>query len=95
MEECVLRRICGSKKEVVNERWRKLRNKERRNLYLSRSVVMIINFKVNHMAGTYITRDGDERFMQNASLKKKLKRRYHLGDTIFEGSIILKWIFNK
>jgi hypothetical protein len=71
----LLRRICESKKEVVKERWRKLRNKERRNLYLSRSVVMVIKFKVNHMAGTYITCDGDERFMQNVSLKKKQAKR--------------------
>jgi hypothetical protein len=50
-ENRVLRRIFGLKRDEVTEEWRKLHNKELRDLYSSPSIIRIIRSRRMRWAG--------------------------------------------
>jgi hypothetical protein len=50
-ENRVLRRICGPKRDEVTGEWRKLHNKELRDLYSSPSIIRIIESRRMNCAG--------------------------------------------
>jgi hypothetical protein len=60
IENRVLRRIFGLKRNEVTGGWRKLRNEELRNLYSSPSIIRIINSRRMRWAG-YVARMGEEK----------------------------------
>jgi hypothetical protein len=59
-ENRVLRRIFGLKKDEVTGEWRKLHNKELRNLYSSPSIIRIIKSRRMRWAG-HLARMGEKR----------------------------------
>jgi hypothetical protein len=56
----VLRRIFGPKRDEVTGEWRKLHNKELRNLYSSPSIIRIIKLRRMRLAG-HVARMGRRR----------------------------------
>jgi hypothetical protein len=60
LENRVLRRIFGSKRDEVMGEWRKLHNKELRDLYSSPSIVRIIKSRRLRWAG-HVARMGEKR----------------------------------
>jgi hypothetical protein len=59
-ENRVLRRIFGPKRDEVTGEWRKLHNKELRNLYSSSSMIRIINLRRMRWAG-HMARRGEKK----------------------------------
>jgi hypothetical protein len=59
-ENRVLRRIFGPKRDKVTGEWRKLHNKELRDLYSSSSIIRIIKSRRMRWAG-YVSRMGEKR----------------------------------
>jgi hypothetical protein len=59
-ENRVLRRIFGPKRDEVTEEWRKLHNKELRDLYSSPSIIRIIKSRRMRWAG-HVARIGEKR----------------------------------
>jgi hypothetical protein len=60
LENRVLRRIFGPRSDGVMGGWRKLHNEELRDLYLSRSIIVII--KLRRMIGTgHVARIGENK----------------------------------
>jgi hypothetical protein len=60
IENKVLRRIFGTKRDGVNAGWRKLHNEELHNLYSSPSIIRIIKSRWMRWAG-YVPRMGEKR----------------------------------
>jgi hypothetical protein len=58
-ENRVLRRIFGPKRDEVTGEWRKLHNKELRDLYSSSSIIRIIKLRRMRWAG-HVARIGDK-----------------------------------
>jgi hypothetical protein len=63
LENRVLRRIFGSRKEKVTGDWRKLHTEELHNLYPSPDIIRM--FKSRRMRWACSTRGGDEKYVQN------------------------------
>jgi hypothetical protein len=59
-ENRVLRRIFGPKRDEVTEEWRKLHNKELRDLHSSPSIIRIIKSRRMRWAG-HVSRMGEKR----------------------------------
>jgi hypothetical protein len=59
-ENRVLRRIFGPKRDEVTGEWRKLLNKELRDLYSSPNIIRIIKSRENVMGGPCSTNGGEE-----------------------------------
>jgi hypothetical protein len=59
-ENRVLRRVLGPKRDEVTGEWRKLHNKELRDLYSSPSIIRIIKFRWMRWAD-YVARMGEKR----------------------------------
>jgi hypothetical protein len=68
LENRVLRRIFGPKRDAVTGEWRKLHNQELHNLY-SPTIVRVIKWKNNEMAGA-CSSDGKERGVYRVLFEK-------------------------
>ena len=93
IENMVLRRIFGPKRDEITGEWRKLPNEELNDLYCSPNIVRVIKSRRIRWAGHV------------ACMGKKgaytgfwwgvLKERDRLGDTGVDGRIILRWMFRR
>jgi len=83
LENRVLRRIFGAKRDEVTGKWRKLYNEELNDLYSSPNTVRVIISTRMRWAG-HVARMGGN-----------LRERDHLGGLGVDGRIILRWILRK
>jgi hypothetical protein len=83
IENRLLRRIFGPKREEVLRGWRRLHNEELHNLYASPNIVKVIKSRRMRLAG-YVTHIGE---MRNAYyiLVENLKGRDHSEDLVWVG----------
>jgi hypothetical protein len=93
LENRVFRRIFGTKRDEVTGHWRKLHNKELRDLYSSPNIIRVIKSRrirwVSHVAHTRETGNAYK------ILVGKPEAKNHMEDLGIDGKIILKWIFRK
>ena len=92
IENRVLRRIFGPKRDEATGEWRKLHNEELNDLHSSHSIVRVIKSRRMRWAGQ-VARMGERRSVYRV-LVGKLERG-HLGDPGVGGRIILRWVFRK
>ena len=93
-ENRVLRRVFGPRRdEVTAGEWRKLRNKELRDLYSLPNIVRVVKSRRMRWAG-HVARMGEWRDVHRV-LMGKLRERDHWGDPDVDWRIILRWIFGK
>jgi hypothetical protein len=93
LENKVLRRVLGPKRDEVTGEWRKLHNEELNDLYSSPSIVRVIK-------SSRIWWSGHVAFMGNVKVYtgfrwENLRERNHFEDSGVYGRIILRWIFRK
>jgi hypothetical protein len=85
LENRVLRRIFGPKRDKVTKEWRKLHNEELEDLYCSPNIVRVIKSRIRwagHVARIVEVYSGF--WLGN------LRKRDHLGDPGIDGRIILR-----
>jgi hypothetical protein len=92
-ENKVLRRIFGSKRDVVTGEWKRLHNKELYALYSSPDIIRVIKSKRLGWAG-HVASTGERRGAYSV-LVGKPEGRNHLEDPGVDGRIILKRILEK
>jgi hypothetical protein len=93
LENRVLRRIFGPKRDEVTGEWRRLHNKKLYALYSSPNIIRVIKLRRLRWAGR-VARMGERRGAYRA-LVGKPEGRNHLEDPGVDGRIILKWIFER
>jgi len=89
LENKVLRRIFGPKREDVVGGWRRLHNEELHTLYSSRNVIRIVKSRRMKLAG-HVERMGGMRSTQ-IFWSENLKGRHHSKELGVDGRIILEW----
>jgi hypothetical protein len=93
LENRLLRRIFGPKRDEVTEEWRRLHNEELNDLYASPNIIWVI--KSRRMRWTrHVARMGEGRGAYRI-LVGRPEGRNHLEDPGVDGRIILKLIFKK
>ena len=92
LENRVLRRILGPKREEVTGEWRKLHNDELHDLYFLTKYCSGDQIEKNGMGWACSTRG---REVNTRFLWGNLRERDHLEDQGVDGRIILRWIFRK
>jgi hypothetical protein len=92
-ENRVLRRVFGPKRNEVTGEWRKLNNKELRDLYSLPNIVRVVKSRRMRWAG-HVVHMEEGRGVYRVLLGKPEGRR-PLGDPDVDGRIILRWIFRK
>jgi hypothetical protein len=93
LENRVLRRIFGPKRDVVTGEWRKLYNEELNDLYFSPDIARVI--KLRRMSWTWNVASMGIGEAYTGFCWGNLKERDHLKDQGLDGRIILRWIFRK
>jgi len=93
LENRVLRRIFGLKRDEVTGEWRKLHNEELSDLYCSSNIVRVIKSRIVRWAG-HVARMGEGRGVCRIFGGGNLREGDHLGDPGID-RIILRWIFRK
>jgi hypothetical protein len=93
LENRVLRRIFGPKRDEVTREWRKLHNEELNYLYSSPSIVRVIKSRIMRWAG-HVARMSGRKDVYRVLVGKPEGKRL-LGDPGIAGRIILGWIFMK
>jgi hypothetical protein len=88
LENRVLRRISGPKRDEVTGEWRKLHNEELNELYCSPNIVRVIKLRRMRWAG-HVVRMGEIRDVYMVMVAKP-EGKNHLGDTGVDGRIIIK-----
>jgi hypothetical protein len=73
-ENRVLRRIFGLKRDKVTGEWRKLHNKELRDLYSSPSIIRIIKLRMMKWVG-HVARIGEKRNAYRLLVGKPKRKR--------------------
>jgi hypothetical protein len=91
LENKVLRRIFGPKRDEVRGVWIKLNNEEFHDLYSSPTIVRIIKYRRMKWAGHVALWGRGE--VCTGFWWGNLRERDYLGDP--DGRIILRWIFKK
>jgi len=91
IENRVLRRIFGPKRDEITGEWRKLHNEELNDLYCSPNIVRVTKTRRMRWAG-HVARMRDRRGIYRV-LVGKCKGSGHLGNPDVDGRIILRWIF--
>jgi hypothetical protein len=74
MQDRVLRRIFGPKRDEVTGEWRKLHNEELRDLYSSQSIIRIIKSRRMRWAG-HVARMGEKRNAYRLLVEKPERKR--------------------
>ena len=93
VENKVLRRIFGPRRDEVTGEWRKLHNEELNDLYSSPSIVWVIKSRRMRWA-SHVARMGEMRSVYRVWWGNPWER-HHLRDPGVEGRIKLAWIFRK
>jgi hypothetical protein len=93
LENVVLRRIFGRKRDEVTREWRKLHNEELYDLYCSPNIFHVIKSRRMRWA-RHVVRMGDWRGVYRVFVMKP-EGKNHLSDPGVDGRIILRWIFRK
>jgi hypothetical protein len=93
IENRVLRRIFGPKRDEVTGEWSKLHNKKLHDLYSSPNIVWVIKSRRMRWVG-HIVQKG-RREVCIGFWWGNLRERDHWGDPGLDGRIILRWIFRK
>jgi hypothetical protein len=93
LENRVLRRIFGPKRDEVKGEWRRLYNKELYAQYFSPNIICVIKSRRLRWAG-HVACMGERRGAYRA-LVGKPERRSYLEDPDVDGSIMLKLIFER
>ena len=92
-ENRVLRRIFGTKMDVVTGEWRKIHNEELNYMYCSPKIFQVIDSRRMRWAGHVACMGRGEAY--RGFWWGNLKERDDLGDPVLDGMIILRWIFRK
>jgi hypothetical protein len=92
LENRVLRRIFGPRRDEVREEWRKLHNEELNDLYSSPNTVRVIKSRMG-WAG-HVERMG-RGVVYTGLWWGNLRERDHMEDTGIDGKIVLRYIFRK
>ena len=90
LENMVLRRIFGPRRDEVTGEWRRLHNEELNGLYSSPNIVRVIKSRIIRWAG-HVARMGEERW-RIGSWWGNRRERDRWGDLGVDGWIILGWI---
>ena len=93
LENRVLRRIFGLKRDEVTGEKRKIHSEELNNLYISPNIVRMIQSRRMKWAG-HVARMGESRVLYRILVGKREGRR-PLGRHRRRWGIILRWIFRK
>ena len=91
IENRVLRRIFGPKRDGVTGDWRKLHNEELSSLYSSPNIVRLIKSRRMRWAG-HVSQMGEGRGVHKV-LVGKPEGKNHWGDQDVDGRIILRWLW--
>ena len=89
-ENRVMRRVFEPKRDEVTGEWRKLHNKELRDLYSLPNIVRVVKSRRMRWAG-HVARMEEGRRVHRGNPRE----RGHWGDPDIDGRIILRWIFRK
>jgi len=92
-ENMVLRRVFGPKRDEVTGEWRRLHNKELRDLYSLPNIVRVVKSRRMIWAG-HVAHMGEGRGVHRV-LVGKPEGKNNWGDPEVDGRIILRWIFRK
>jgi len=74
LDQCLLRRIFGPRRDEVTEEWRRLHNEELNDLYSSPNIVRVIKSRRMRWAG-HVASMGDDRGMYRVLVRKPEGRR--------------------
>jgi hypothetical protein len=89
----VLRRIFGPKRDEVTGQWRKLHNEEINDLYSSRNIDQVIQWRRMRWAG-HVVYLRERRGVYRVLVGKTGGKR-PLGRPRLNGMVILRWVFRK
>jgi len=90
LENMMLRRIFGPRRDEVTREWRRLHTVELNDLYSSPNIVRVIKSRRMRWAG-HVARMGEERGVYRVVVGKP-EGKSHWGDLGVDGWIILGWI---
>jgi len=90
LENMVLRRIYGPRRDEVTGEWRRLHNEELNDLYSSHNIVWVIKLRRMRWAG-HVARMGEERGCRGSWWGNR-REGDHWGDLGIDAWIILGWI---
>ena len=93
LENRLLRRIFGPKRDEVTGEWRRLHDGELNDLYSSPNIIRVMKSRRMRWSG-HVVRMG-ERKGPDRILVGSLREGHHLENPDVDGRIILNWIFNK